>query len=174
MNKSAALSIALSIAAFTAVPGLSIADSGAPAQDTTIITDTLRAQATVSSINKKKREIGLRGERGEEIVLIAGAEVRNFDQISKGDVVEVDYHRAAASRLEKASDTNMAVDAIAVERAPAGAKPGLETIQTTSIVAKVLVVDPKERLLTIQGPQGGIVTVQVPASIKAFDSLKKG
>jgi hypothetical protein len=174
MMKFATLSIVVLAVAFTAAPVLSIADSGAPKQDTMVITDSVHAQATVTGIKKKQRELTLRGESGDEIVVIAGKEVRNFDQIKKGDIVEVDYQLAAASRLEKISDTNIAVDATVVERAPAGAKPGMDVMQTTSIVAKVLKIDPKSRLLTVQGPQGGIVTVQVPASIKAFDSLKKG
>lgn len=139
-----------------------------------VLTDSAYVKATIVNIKKKEREIILRDEKGVEHVMIAGDEVRNFDQIKKGDIVEVEYRVAAATALEKASDTNVAGQTTAVERAPAGAKPGIAVVKTRSIVATVLEIDAKNRLLTAQGPKGGIVTIKVPAEMKAFDSLKKG
>jgi len=49
-----------------------------------------------------------------------------FDQIKKGDVLEVEYHRAAASALQKAGDATSAGKTTEIQRAPAGAKPGME------------------------------------------------
>jgi len=85
--------------------------------------------------------------------VIAGDEVRNFAQIKKGDIVEVNYQVAVATALEKASDATVAGQTSAVERAPAGAKPGMAAMQTRSIVATVLEVDAKNRTLTAQGPR---------------------
>jgi len=139
-----------------------------------VVTDSVSAKVTVIGINKKKRELTLRDEGGSEVVVAVPEEVRNFPQIKKGDILEVEYHRAAATQLEKASDINTAGHAAVVERAPAGAKPGMWAMHTKSIVATVLEIDAKERMLTLQGPQGGVVTVKVPAEMKTFDSLKKG
>ena len=83
-------------------------------------------------------------------------------------------HRAAATTLQKASETTAAGKTAQIERAPAGAKPGMTAMSMSTIVATVLEVDTKNRLLTVQGPKGNIVTVVVPADVKAFDSLKKG
>jgi len=160
---------------FAAAPVVSMAaDQSVGKSGAIVLTDSANAKATVVDINKKERELTLRGENGDEIVMIAGEEVRNFAQIKKGDIVEVEYHRAVASALEKASDATVAGQALTVDRAPAGAKPGAWVMQTKSIVATVLDIDMKNRLLTVQGPQGGIVTVKVPADKKTFDSLKKG
>jgi len=139
-----------------------------------VLTDSVSAKATIVNIKKKERELTLRDEKGVEHVMIAGDEVRNFAQIKKGDVVEVEYRVAVATALEKASDATVAGQTSAVERAPAGAKPGMAAMQTRTIVATVLEIDTKNRLLTAQGPKGGIVTVKVPADMKTFDSLKKG
>jgi hypothetical protein len=139
-----------------------------------ILSDSVSAKATIVNIKKKERELTLRDEKGAEIVVVAGKEVRNFDQIKKGDIVEVEYHVAVASLLEKVSDSNVAGQTTNVARAPAGDKPGMAAMHTSSIVATVLEIDKKNRLLTAQGPKGGIVTIKVPADIKAFDSLKKG
>lgn len=139
-----------------------------------VLTDTVAVTATILDINKPEREITLRDEDGTEYVMEAGEEVRNFDQIRKGDVVVVEYHRAIASALEKMSDVNVASQANELARTPAGSKPGLMAMQTSSIVATVLEIDKPHRLISVQGPRGGIAIVSVPADITAFDSLEKG
>ena len=150
------------------------ADPAAAKGGAIVLTDSAYAKATIVNIKKKERELTLRDDKGAEFVVIAGDEVRNFAQIKKGDIVEVNYQVAVATALEKASDATVAGQTSAVERAPAGAKPGMAAMQTRSIVATVLEVDAKNRTLTAQGPRGGIVTVKVPAEMKTFDSLKKG
>jgi len=161
------LSIAIAIV-FASVPAASLAG------DPITVSDSVSAKATIVKVDKKSREITLRDEKNNEIVVVASEEVRNFNQIKKGDVIEVEYHRAAATMLQKVGDTTSAGQATEIVRAPAGDKPGMAAIQTTTIVATVLEIDAKNRLLTVQGPRGGIVTVAVPADMKAFDSLKKG
>ena len=156
------------------IPGASAAEKAAAPAKALVISDTATAQLTIAGINKKERRITLRDKNGIESDMIAGDEVRNFDQIKKGDIVDIEYRQAAASRLEKADKANAAVDAQTMERASAGDKPGMVTTNTQSIVATVLEINKKERLLTVQGPRGGIVTVKVPADVPAFDSLKKG
>lgn len=162
-------------AVLTAAPVVTLAaDPAATKEGAIVLTDSAYAKATIVDINKKERKLTLRDEKGVDLVVVAGPEVRNFAQIKKGDIVEVEYHRAAATKLEKASDANIAGKSSAVERAPAGAKPGMVAMETSTIVATVLEIDQKNRMLTVQGPKGGIVTINVPADMKTFDSLKKG
>lgn len=150
------------------------ADKGGAESKTVVVSDSVLIKSTIVDINKKTREFTLRDEGGGEITLKADDMVRNFDQIKKGDVVEVEYHVAAASALEKISDITAAGEATHVERAPAGAKPGVAVVHTRTIMATVMDADKKTRMLTVKGPKGGIVTIKVPGDIKAFDSLKKG
>lgn len=160
---------------FAAASAVSMAaDQGDAKGGTVVLSQSGHAKATVVDIKKKERELTLRDEQGTEIVVVAGKEIRNFAQIEKGDVIEVEYHRAAASALEKMSDTNAAGASSEVVRAKEGAKPGMRARHTSSIIATVMEIDVQKRLLTVQGPKGGIVTIEVPASVKAFDSLKKG
>jgi hypothetical protein len=161
-------------AVFAAVPAASMAAEQAAKSTPLVVSDSAHAKATIVDIKKKERQLTLRNDKGVETTVIAGPEVRNFDQIKKGDIVEVEYQVAAATMLEKASDTNVAGKTSAVERAPAGAKPGMTAIQTSSIVATVMEIDAKQRLVTVKGPKGGVVTLKVPPEMKAFDSLKKG
>lgn len=158
-----------------AAPAISpAAEQAASRGGAIVVTDSVYAKATVTNIKKKEREITLRDEQGAEFTVVAGEEVRNFAQIKKGDIVEVEYHQAAATALQKASEATVAGQAATIERAPAGAKPGMRAMRTSSIVATVLEIDQQNRLLTLEGPKGGIVKVAVPAEMKAFDSLKKG
>ena len=166
--------VALAVVIAVAPAASRAADPATAKGGAIVLTDSVSAKATIVDVRKKERELKLRDEHGGEFVVIAGDEVRNFNQIKKGDIVEVEYHVAVASALEKASDANVAGQSTAVERAPAGAKPGIAAQHTSSIVATVLEIDQKNRLLTAQGPRGGVVTVKVPAELKAFDSLKKG
>jgi hypothetical protein len=175
MFKASHLFYVVVAAVFAVTPVMSMAAEKADAKKGAIVlTDSAYAKATVVNIKKKERELTLRDEKGVDHVMIAGDEVRNFAQIKKGDIVEVEYHVAVASALEKASDATVAGQTSAVERAPAGAKPGMAAMQTRTIVATVLEVDAKNRMLTAQGPKGGIATFKVPADMKTFDSLKKG
>ena len=168
MTKSLQLLFLAAAVALAAAPAVSRAD------DPIVVSASVSAKATIVKVNKKTRELTLRDEQGHEETVVASKEVRNFDQIKKGDVLEVEYHRAAASMLQKVGDTTAAGQSTDVQRAPVGAKPGMVAVHTSTIVATVLDVDTANRLLTVKGPRGGIVTVEVPPDMKAFDSLKKG
>jgi len=160
---------------FAAASALSMAADQVDAKGgAVVLTQSEHAKATVVDIKKKERQLTLRDEQGNETVVVASKKIRNFAQIEKGDIIEIDYQRAAASALEKIDDTNAASATTDVARAPVGAKPGMRARHTSSIVATVMEIDLQKRLLTVQGPKGGIVTVEVPAAMKAFDSLKKG
>jgi len=152
--------------------------AAAPAVSTAVepitVSDSIVVKATIVKVDKKKREITLRDAQGNEEAVVVSDEVRNFNQIKKGDVLEIEYHRAAASALEKVGDATSAGTSMDIARAKPGEKPGMMAMQTQTIVATVLDVDKANRLLTVQGPKGGIVTVVVPADMKAFDTLVKG
>ena len=144
------------------------------ADDVVVVSDTVEVHATVVAIDKQQRRILLRDTRAGEYDVIAGPEVRNFDQIRKGDQVEVRYLRAAASRLEKIADPNAAAEFTSVERAEKGAKPGMTATRSRTVAAKVIEIDTHHRLLTVKGPQGNVLTVRVPPTLLAFDELQIG
>ncbi|HCU53855.1 MAG TPA: hypothetical protein DIC36_06115 [Gammaproteobacteria bacterium] len=146
----------------------------AAADDVVVVTDTAEAQATVVAIEKSQRRLVLRDDKANEYEILAGPEVRNFNEIKKGDVVELRYQRAAASRLEKLAGPDAAAEMTRVERAPAGAKPEMTAIRSRTIAAKVIEIDTQHRLLTVQGPKGNVVTVRVPPGLLAFDKLEIG
>lgn len=159
---------------FAVAPGLSAAESQTTQGGAMVLSDSIDAKATVVKVNSKTREITLRNEQGEEVTVVASKEVRNFKQIKKGDIVEVNYHVAVATRLEKAESATAAGQATTIERAPAGSKPGAMATHTESIVATVEEIDHAKRILAARGPRGNVAIVKVPPEMKAFDQLKKG
>jgi hypothetical protein len=168
MTKKLHLFFIAAAVALAAAPAVSLATGPI------VVSDAAYAKATIVKVNKKTRELTLRDEQGNEQVVVASSDVRNFDQIKKGDVLEVEYHRAAATMLQKVGETTAAGESTDVQRAKAGEKPGMMAVHTKTIVATILDIDAKSRMLTVQGPKGNIVKVEVPADMTAFDSLKKG
>ena len=60
----------------------------------------IKVSATVSAIEKASRTITLKDAAGKEFPLVAGPEVRNFDQITDGSEVAVGMMQALALELE--------------------------------------------------------------------------
>ena len=55
--------------------------------------DTIKASALVTAIDKATRKVTLKGAKGEPFDVVAGDEVKNFDQIAVGDEVKIAYIR---------------------------------------------------------------------------------
>jgi len=112
------------------------------------------AVVTIVKIDKKTREITVRGEEGEKATFVAGPEVRNFDQLKRGDLILTEFYGAFAIALaSKGSGLKERVDEIAVAWAKKGKKPGVVIRQITTASGVVKSVDPKKRLVIVEGVQ---------------------
>ncbi len=113
MNKNRIL-LAL-IAAFAAItlpaaaqkPGVTGGTVVASTPGKAVITSEVEVTATVMAIDKANRTVTLKGPK-QTVDVVAGPEVRNFDQIHVGDLVVVKYERALSlpQTLKAESDTN--------------------------------------------------------------------
>ena len=84
-----------------------------------------RATATVTTVDRATRAVTLRRADGSEVTIIAGEEVRNFNQIKVGDIVETEIIEALAIVLEPAvTQVRERREELSGRRAPLGAKPG--------------------------------------------------
>jgi Cu/Ag efflux protein CusF len=158
------LTVALSAALLTAgcatteqptpaAPSVAVSTSG------TALAASIQGSATVEKIDRSTREVTLRRHDGSLVTLVAGEEVRNFDQIRVGDVVEAEIIEALAVLVEP---TNTQVrerrDEITTSRARPGQRPAASMTRTVEIVATVQDVDPKARWITVRG---ALQTVQL-------------
>ena len=65
------------------------------------IAQAVDVTATISAIDAAKREITLKGPEGREVTMVAGAEVKNFNQLKVGDKVDIQYVEALVLELKK-------------------------------------------------------------------------
>lgn len=124
--------------------------------------DAAVAVATVVAIDEKTREITLKGSAGDEVTITAGPEVRNFDQIKRGDKVIMEYYQAFAIALSpKGSGVRERIDTLEVERAKAGDKPAGRVTKRIAAVGTVEAVDAKNNIVVLKG---AVKTVEMQVS----------
>ena len=119
-------------------------------------------QARIIGIDHAKRLLTLRGPAGNEATVVAGPEVRNFDQIRIGDTVTVVYRAVLAVR---ARGSSVPLPGILVSGqmavAAAGQLPaGIWSNQATRTV-QVLATDAAAHTVTYRDVNGEVYTFAV-------------
>jgi Cu/Ag efflux protein CusF len=168
MNRFASLLAALAVT--TAVAEALAQDKPAPsaAERGRIEADGARITATVESIDQASRKVTLKSAKGGTMSFVAGDDVRNLAQVSKGDTVTVDFLQAIGVRLvktdSKVRERTMSED---VKRAAPGQMPGGVMTREVKVVASVEAVDVKKSSVTLRGPQRTVtMKVEDPAVLK--------
>jgi hypothetical protein len=132
----------------------------------------LEVRATVVGLDKATRTVTLKGPH-RTVDVTCGEDVRNFDQIKVGDRVLVQYAAAVALELKK---TKAPLD-VKVETGAAGAAPGAKPSgvlgRQVTILADVVAVDPKKSTISLKGPRGNVIDVDV-RNPEQFKVVKKG
>jgi hypothetical protein len=135
---------------------------------------TVEVSAKVVGIDKATRTLTLKGAKGEVFDLVASDEVRNFDQIKVGDTVVARFGQALTLELKK---TQVAAGGPVVSEGVAAAKPGerpaVVGARQVTVIADVIAVDPKASTITLKGPRGNVVTLDV-RNPEQFKVVKKG
>ena len=127
-----------------------------------VIARTIELTVQVVAIDRPTRKVTLKGPEGKVAEVVAGSEVRNFDQIRIGDRVVVRYIEALSLELRKATTGGPDITATgAVARARAGERPGGAVAGQVTAVADVIAVDPANMVITLRGPRGNIVDLRV-------------
>ena len=118
--------------------------------------------ALVVSIDSKTRTVSLKGPRGNVVDIVVSDEVQNFDQIKLGDFLKVRYMQALALELQKAKIGSKGITAQggAVTAAP-GERPAVAAAGEVTAIAKVTHVNKKAKTITLKGPRGNEVMLDV-------------
>jgi NMD protein affecting ribosome stability and mRNA decay len=119
-------------------------------------------EGTVLNIDKKTRTITFKNKEGES-KFVAGPEIKNFDQIKKGDLVNVTYELAVAIELIKTKSDGIRskVETNTVTNSKPTDKPSEVIANKTTIIADIVAVDRDKKLVSVKGPSGKITTVTV-------------
>ena len=167
--------------AFAALPVHAQQPQNAPVEGMpgALVTKVTTMQATVTDVDKATRMITLRSEDGREQTIKAGPEVRNFDQIEKGDKVSAEYHESMAvfaRKVDAASGaaTPKSSNYGSANLAPLGDKPGGVITDVTEVTATVQDIDYAKRQVTIVGPSGKPRIIDVNERVENLEALKKG
>jgi hypothetical protein len=126
-----------------------------------MVTRTIQVSAQVVGIDSRTRTVTLKGPEGKVADIVAGPEVRNFDQIRTGDMVVVRYVQAFSLELRKTTGSRDLAVAAAGARAAPGERPAAAVAGQVTAVADVVAVDPANMVITLKGPRGNIVDLHV-------------
>ena len=132
------------------------------------IAQTVKATATITAIDAATRAVTLKGPKGNEMVVTAGPEVKNFAQLKVGDRIDLTYAEALTLELKKGGGKPVAMT---VKEGAARAKPGEAPAgivgRQVTVVGDVLAVDAATSTVTVRGPQRTVeLKVQDPAQLK--------
>jgi hypothetical protein len=153
-------------------PGASGAAVVASEPGKAAIVTTAEVTATVVAIDKATRTVTLKGPQ-RTVDIVAGEEVRNFDQIRVGDSVVAKYVEALTLELKKTkAPTDVKGEAAVVRSAP-GSRPAGAVGREVTVLADVVAVDPKKSIISLKGPRGNIVDLKVQ-NPDHFKVVKKG
>lgn len=155
----------LSLAAFIALPYTltSHAQTKPTVIDAAAIDNSyLLYEGEVVKIDKKTRTITFKNKEGES-KFVAGPEIKNFDQIKKGDRLSVSYELAVAIELikTKSDGVRSKVETNTVTSSKANEKPSETIANKTTITADIVEVNRDKKLVSVKGPSGKVTTVTV-------------
>ncbi len=132
------------------------------------IMETVKVTAGVAAIDKATRMVTLKTAKGQMLEVVAGPEVKNFDQIKVGDQLVVQYAQALTLELKKGGGVREITQDSGVVKAKPGEKPAVAGAREVTIIADVIAVDPKKSTITVKGPRGNVkdLMVQNPDQFK--------
>ena len=155
--------IALALIAATLSPA-AMAQKPAATGDAVLISEpgkaalvqSVKVSAVVIGIEKATRTLTLKGPKGDVVDVVAGDEVKNFDQIKLGDRVVARYIEALTLELKKTATAASDVVTVREEvvKAKPGERPAVAGARQVSALVKVVAVDPKASTIKVKGPKG--------------------
>ena len=134
-------------------------------------------QGQITAIDTRTRAVTVTGADGGSLDFIAGADVRNFNQLKVGDKVTLDYQAAVALDLQPAGSAPVGVTRSQAGTVPIrGATPGGARSNTIEIVTEVAAVDPVANTIALRGPRGNtqIIAVEREDLRAKLPSVKRG
>ena len=168
----AAVSALPLVAGAQQAPATSAAVATAPGK--AVITQTTKASAVIVALDATNRIVTLKTAKGRILEVVAGPEVKNFDQLKVGQKVHAEYAEALSLELKKNSGkAASASEKAGMAAAQPGQKPGAAAGRQITVLADVVGVDHKTHLVTLRGPQGNTIDIKVddPEQLK---NIKKG
>lgn len=147
-------------------PGSAVVAKSEPGK--VAIAHVTKVTATVEAIDQAKRQVTLKGPKGNTLVLPVSPEAKNFDQVKVGDKVVVGYIEALSLTLKKdGKELRSKTDTSDMARAETGAQPGGAAVRQVTVIADVIAVNAKKHTVTLKGPEQTVdLKVRDPKQLK--------
>jgi len=137
------------------------------------VAEAVAMSAQVVGLDPATRTVTLKGPKGKVVDVVAGDEVKNFDQIKLGDFVVARYVQALTLELMKTKGGEPLGVKEGAVRAQPGERPGAAAARQVTAIADVIAVSPKNKTITLKGPRGNVVELAVH-NPDQFKVVKKG
>ena len=121
----------------------------------------IEISAEVMAVDKFARVLTLKGPKGSVQDVAISPEVKNFDQIRAGDFIMVRFMQSLALELQKVKGGQAAGASEAVVTAKPGERPAIAGAREVQAIAKVTAVSKKDKTISLKGPRGNTVTLDV-------------
>lgn len=132
----------------------------------------ITATATIEAIDRSSRQITLKNEKGELATIVAGPEVKRFDELKVGDTVSATYYESVAVNVRRPGDPGPTPGGAAVTPG-AGPRPGATAAVQQSVTVTVQSIDKPNQSVTVKRADGSIVSFRVQ-NPKYLDMAKAG
>lgn len=128
---------------------------------------TVTAQVHVLAVDKTSRLVRVKRAAGDTVNVQVGPEVKNFDQLAAGDVINVTYTEQLAIRVEPAGELSSSSTSD-MTTAAAGEKPGGTYTEMAETRATITAIDKAKGTATLTDQDGATfeVTPQVPENLE--------
>jgi hypothetical protein len=135
-----------------------------------------RMVATVEFVDLATRMVGIVGPEGSGLVLQAGEQVRNLDQVGTGDRVTVEYYEGLAAAINPSASRNEVKVTEALVRSAAGERPAGAAGDAITATVLIEYVDTLRHVVRFKGPLGKtrVVKVMKPEFRTLLKNLKPG
>ncbi|MDH4093160.1 MAG: hypothetical protein OEV81_00050 [Betaproteobacteria bacterium] len=134
----------------------------------------LEIRAVVVGLDKAARSIDLKAANGRVTTVFASDEVKNYDQIQLGDQVVARFMQSLTLELKKGGTGIMErTDSKDMVSAKPGERPGVAVGRQVHVIANVVAVNKKAMTVTLKGPKGNYVDLQLQDP-KQLARVKKG
>jgi len=174
MKKLLAMVVGLGLLLALSNPAVSETKSKDSKKPSIVEADLYEVVATVEKIDMKTRTLTLKVPDGSLIDLVVDKAVKNLDQIKPGDEVLVEYLESIGIQVRSPKEGPVGESLEIAKVAPEGQKPAIYDVKVTQLVATVESINYLSRIVTVKGPSGKLVTVEVDKGVKNFWHVKKG
>lgn len=137
-----------------------------------VMKNTEKETAEVTDIDYKTRKLTMKTDEGP-VTITAPAEVKNFEQIKKGDTVVAEYQEALAYYIDKGGNPQSDKESSDYHANKIGEMPGAEAKSEVTASLTVTDINKKEKEVTLKNAAGESQTFDV-AHPERLDDLNLG